>query len=620
MFPSFLESSKVTPAALLDAGRVATPAVHRTDIDGLRGLAVAGVVAFHAGLAGAESGQLGVDVFFALSGYLITRLLLAEHTATGRIGLLAFYERRVRRIAPALLAVMLASLVPAFWLMLPDDLENFGQSLVATTLLANNVLLWKTSGYFEQATEFKPLMHTWSLAIEEQFYLLYPLVLAGVLQRFRRALWPMLAVLATASLVWAVLLQRQDPSAAFLLLPSKLWELVAGALVAVAIYPSFRAGGWFAEAGSAGGLLLILAAMAGGLPQTVLPAAVPAVAGTCLVLACGGGTWAARRLLSSRLPVALGLISYSLYLWHQPLLAFVRLASLEAPSVALRVGVIGLSLALAVVSWRFVETPFRTPGRVAARTLWRGFAGVSLALAALGLGLHATSGFVNLHPRLNEGMASAGRQLNAAYNRAPYQFQDQPFVEDGRTRVLVVGTSLARDFINMGLENGVFPRAQVVYQTSVPSCVARDGISEAMLRQIDQAQWLIFGSPSVDADCWPADLAYFQRRSLAHIVVIGDRNFGWNMNAVMLMGEAERRRYRARIQADRWQANQALATRIGPAHFVDVMQMLSDGTGLVPVVTPEGMLVSQDTMHLTRAGARFVGRSVFQHPALRDLR
>ncbi|MEL7482464.1 MAG: acyltransferase, partial [Pseudomonadota bacterium] len=203
--------------------------IYRKEIDGLRSVAVLPVVLFHAGISAFSGGFIGVDIFFVISGYLITGIILPE-LEKGEFSLLKFYERRARRILPALSAVVLAC-IPVAWLyMLPDPLENFGQSMLATMLSLNNVLLTMTSGYWDLASEFKPLIHTWSLAVEEQFYVVFPLLLMLLypLLKYRAigAVW----VIVIASFAASIFLVRDYPTSTFYLLHTRAWELGVGAL------------------------------------------------------------------------------------------------------------------------------------------------------------------------------------------------------------------------------------------------------------------------------------------------------------------------------------------------------------------------------------------------------
>lgn len=371
---------------------------YRRDIDGLRAIAVLPVILFHGGFSAFGGGFLGVDVFFVISGYLIAGILLRD-LAAGRFSILGFYERRARRILPALFVVLLASLALALAWMPPLAFRDFGQSLVATGLFASNVLFWLEAGYFDGAAEAKPLLHSWSLAVEEQYYLLFPLALAALWRFGRAGTLAALGAVALASLIAAAWATRHWPDAAFYLTPFRLWELLAGALLALWLHarPAGPGNGWVAGAG----LLAIAGSMLGFDSTTPLPALLP-VAGTVAVIACAGPGTLAGRLLGSAPLVGIGLISYSAYLWHQPLFAFARIRSLYDPSPALMLGLVALTLALAWATWAWIEQPFRHRGKAPPRALPRrapllgaAVAGLALAIIAGGWG-HLTDGRAKL--------------------------------------------------------------------------------------------------------------------------------------------------------------------------------------------------------------------------------
>ena len=382
---------------------------YRPEIDGLRAVAVLPVILFHAGIPGFSGGFVGVDVFFVISGYLITSILIKDLDA-GNFSLTRFYERRARRILPALSFVMLCCLPFAWAWMIPTDLANFGQSLIAVSVFASNILFWKESSYFAAAAEEKPLLHTWSLAVEEQFYLLFPLVIWALWRFGRQPIFWLIVLVTGASLALSELGWRFKPDANFYLIPTRAWELMIGALCALSAArqkPSHILG--------LVGLGMILAAIVifdKSTPFPSLYALVPVI-GTALVIQYGGAGSLAGRLLSLKLMVAIGLISYSAYLWHQPLFAFARLRLTEAPSLEVLLILSALSLVLAAFSWRFVEQPFRRKDRILIKSKRYVFlisALISFIFIGIGSTLYVTKGV----PR------SIPVEIRAITDTAPY--------------------------------------------------------------------------------------------------------------------------------------------------------------------------------------------------------
>ncbi|WP_428240635.1 acyltransferase family protein [Gynuella sp.] len=330
---------------------------YRAEIDGLRALAVVPVILFHAGFELFGGGFVGVDVFFVISGYLITTILV-DDIEKKRFSIINFYERRARRILPALFFVMLVCIPFAWAWMLPSQMIDFSKSFVAVSLFVSNILFWRQSGYFDAAAEEKPLLHTWSLAVEEQYYVLFPIFLFLAWRFGKHRVFWMIAGLAAISLAISEWGWRNQSTANFYLAPTRAWELFAGSLAAFVVQ---KQGVQENNILSFVGLAAIVFSIFFYDKQIPFPSVyslVPVVGVVLLVLFAGKGTWAAK-ILSTRLCVGIGLISYSAYLWHQPLLAFARIKLIDEPGMALMGALSALSLVLAVLTWRFVEQPFR---------------------------------------------------------------------------------------------------------------------------------------------------------------------------------------------------------------------------------------------------------------------
>jgi peptidoglycan/LPS O-acetylase OafA/YrhL len=376
---------------------------YRREVDGLRAVAVLPVLLFHAGYSQFAGGFVGVDIFFVISGYLITSIILHEQQS-GRFTITGFYERRARRILPALFFVMLLC-VPAAWAWLaPADLENFGQSIAAVTVFASNILFWITSGYFESASELKPLLHTWSLAVEEQYYVFFPLLIMMAWPLGKRWIVAMLVLISLISLALAQHGVHQDPSATFYLLHTRCWELLIGALAAfylarpTTISINTPVNPLWNQLGSLMGVALIMYAIAVFDEHTPFPSvyALIPVIGAVLIIICAQPENLVGKLLGHKLLVGLGLISYSLYLWHQPLFSFARHMSIERPSPLVFALLIGISVLLAAFTWKYVEAPFRDRSKFTRLQIFALAAIGSVLFAAAGISMHLTQGYVRI--------------------------------------------------------------------------------------------------------------------------------------------------------------------------------------------------------------------------------
>lgn len=373
---------------------------YRREIDGLRALAVLPVIFFHAGFKAFEGGFVGVDIFFVISGYLITNIILSDLNA-GKFSIVTFYERRARRILPALFFVMLCCLPFAWLWLVPTHLEDFCQSMAAVSVFSSNILFWRESGYFGVASELKPLLHTWSLAVEEQYYLFFPLFLLGLWKMRKRWIFGSLALVAIVSLLLAQWGAYNKPAATFFLLPTRGWELAIGALIAFYFLYKKNHAAFIAERKKTSevfgfvGLALIgfsIVLFDKNTPFPSVYALLPTV-GTALIIIFSNSGTAVGRLLGTRLLVGIGLISYSTYLWHQPLFVFARHWSFAAPGTLLLLTLSALSILLAYLSWRFVEVPFRDRQAINRSNIFRFALGGSLAFAVLGMAGDLTHGF-----------------------------------------------------------------------------------------------------------------------------------------------------------------------------------------------------------------------------------
>ncbi|MFZ1743075.1 MAG: acyltransferase family protein [Pontixanthobacter sp.] len=363
---------------------------YRPDIDGLRALAVVPVLLFHAHVAGFGGGFVGVDIFFVISGYLITGIIAREINA-GSFSIINFYERRARRILPALFAVVAFVLIAGSWLYLPGDFEGVPRSALAALGFLANVWFFMQAGYFQTAAETMPLLHTWSLGVEEQFYIGFPLMLMVIAKFAPRLRLASVVALALISFIWAVTKQANSDGFAFYLLPPRAWELMVGALLALGAIPPVR-NRILSELLGLTGLAAIVAATLLYSKGTIFPgiAALPPVLGAALLIHCGPQTIVSR-MLAMKAPVAIGLVSYSLYLWHWPLIVLSEYAQDEKLSPLQSAAFIALSFAIAWLSWRFIEGPFRNHRSFNRKRIfaWSGvgmaaLSGAAVALVSLG--------------------------------------------------------------------------------------------------------------------------------------------------------------------------------------------------------------------------------------------
>lgn len=451
---------------------------YRSEIDGLRAVALIPVVLFHAGFQPFQGGFIGVDVFFVISGFLITSILIRE-LEDNSFTLMGFYERRARRILPILLFVTFCCIPLAWLMMLPAEYQDFSRSLVALSVFASNVLFYLEEGdYFSLNAEDKPLLHTWSLAVEEQYYLFFPVFL-WLLWRFRkRYVVLVICLVCFLSLFLSELILQKFASftkANFYLLPTRAWELLAGGLAAFAM--SRVQIKHNSIVGTLGLIAIVLSVILFD-QQTPFPgkyALVPVAGTVAIILFSDKGGWI-YGLLSNRILVGVGLISYSAYLWHQPLFAFARVGSVDSPSSFLMMLLVLLTFVLALLSWKFIETPFRNR-RFMSRNSFLFLCGFLLfstfAVGLLGTmprvykqaGAHHVINFnVGNFDFNNAGLQDESWAYMADITSDPDYFVEYNAVDkelwfkpdQNRLNVLLVGNSHAKDMFN------VFHNAEVL--------------------------------------------------------------------------------------------------------------------------------------------------------------
>jgi peptidoglycan/LPS O-acetylase OafA/YrhL len=374
---------------MLDCRKPSRPAPHHTalatptyrpDIDGLRAIAVVSVVLFHAGFTMFSGGYVGVDIFFVISGYLIAQMI-ARDLQAGEFSVWHFYERRIRRIFPALFVMLAVCTLACAFIFLPDDFRRFGRNSVATALFSSNIGFWLKTGYFDGETYDQPLIHTWSLAVEEQFYILFPLFLASIWWLGLRNVRFLLASAAGISFLATVAVMQYDAAAAFYLTPFRAWELLSGSLLALGVFPRLTKR-WQCEMATAAGLLLITIAALSYSDVTSFPgvaALLPCVGAALVIHGGSDASCSLTRLISTKPFVGVGLISYSLYLWHWPLIVLVGYLAINELSSLQSAALVAVSFMMALISWRYIELPARAARRLPV------LAGGALAIVAVAI-------------------------------------------------------------------------------------------------------------------------------------------------------------------------------------------------------------------------------------------
>lgn len=596
---------------------------YRREIDGLRAVAVLPVILFHAGFSVFSGGYVGVDVFFVISGYLITSILISE-LEQGNFSILRFYERRARRILPALFFVMLACLPFAYMWMVPSQLEEFAQSIFAVSLFLSNWLFWSQTGYFGTAAELKPLLHTWSLAVEEQYYLLFPILMIALWRFGRRSVLFVVVIIGILSLLLSEWGWRNEPEINFFFTFSRFWELMVGSICAfLTVGRSLKSNNVLSAIGFAA-IVFAIFVFDENTPFPSVYALVPVVGTALIILFCRQGTWVAK-LLSMRAFVGIGLISYSAYLWHQPLFAFARLRSLTEPSQVLMAVLAMAALLLAWATWRWVEQPFRkrkNPLLVTRRSVFVASGAVGAVFFAIGLAGSLSGGnFPNRFDQRNVDLIAAMQESNYTWENKN-KLRMRQFENNAKENILVIGDSNSGDFlnalifgfeerfnfssitINVGCGNLYLDRAEFVDHetaTSVTNCLRSDSFDAQTIKLIESADYVFLASSwrAFEAELFSQSWAQLRQDFGEKFFVFGAKNIGWIERQLYVIDFDDLFEMTFPPSEEKYVINQEIEMVVG-RRFIDPSDIFCSGHKCS--IFADGRPLFYDGSHITRDG------------------
>lgn len=618
---------------------------YRSEIDGLRALAVLPVIFFHAGLESFSGGFIGVDIFFVISGYLITSIILTEMDK-GIFTITNFYERRARRILPALFLVMSASTILAYMVMLPAELIEYSHSLVTGTFFSSNILFWRGESYFGTINELKPLLHTWSLAVEEQYYIFFPPIMM-ILYRFGKTAITLaiyIGIISSFTLViWAIDQSDISLEAVFYLLPTRAWEILAGAACAIALMNYSFTGNTIA---SSLGLLMITSAIIlfdGSIPFPSEYALIP-VLGTVLIILFARDGNAIQRLLSVKVFVRVGLISYSAYLWHQPIFAFIRLNPATTDIPSLIPASIAFVFLLAFLSYKYIEKPFRNTsvGRLNGKIILFSPLIVAAFFVIFWLAAEYTNGFPNRYPKRDHELAMLNVEDEAKWVIKSYDALNlAPFDTHKVSKVLIIGDSFGKDFLNSVIEVGRHLNASVSTYHIFQSCgnldIEKSRLTDNLTEKNkifckDQIRFehLVLQQRLKEADfvflasSWegwqsillPESLKNIALKTTAKVGVLGRKHFGdIEIKRYLKKPPEERVKIRNKLPSFHLSTN-ATMEKLVINNFINFQMIVCKDKITCPLFTNSGKLISFDGTHLTREGAYYAGELLFEKSAL----
>lgn len=553
----------------------------RYDIQGLRAIAVIAVIIFHCGYL--PNGYLGVDVFLVISGFLITNIIYVDFLAD-KYSIAVFYERRFRRIIPLVLVTATVVLILGLLFMLPDDLENLSQSVIATNFFGNNVLQYLTVyDYWDVWNEYKPLLHTWSLGVEEQFYVIFPFLFI-LLKSNKKYLLPSLVLLTVGSVLLFIF--TKNDAFRFYLLPTRFFEIAVGGLAALNLD---KMKGNLSISVVSFAVLIFMLFFELGLP-TELEIIVTVLASVSLIY-FNKPSHFVNKLLENKAIVYLGTISFSLYMWHQVILAYFRYTVTQEITVKWLLILLTAIFIISVLSYNYVENYLRDKRNITTKKLLIYAIIVFMALNIVSFYIYIKAGIIKDVPELDITAKNAVRGVHAKYNSRVNDL-DQDFKTTDKIKVIAIGNSFARDWANILLESNYAKDIEISY------CFDYNQ-SKNMQARLNQAD-VIFLNTFTKHDYKQLEENY--NINIDKVWIIGTKNFGSNNGVVYNYKGGDYCSQRTEVSNLDLISNKRLNKEWGEK-YIDLLAKVTGADGKVIVFTPDCKLISQDTRHLTRAGA-----------------
>lgn len=645
---------------------------YRSDIDGLRAVAVISVIIFHAFPNWIGGGFIGVDIFFVISGFLISTIIF-ENLDKGTFSFSEFYARRIKRIFPALLLVLIASLGLGWFTLLANEYKQLGKHVASGAGFISNIILWGEAGYFDNSAETKPLLHLWSLGIEEQFYIFWPLLLwFAWRQKFNLITITLLA--AVVSFYLNIKGIQSNAVATFYSPQTRFWELLSGSLLAwITLYCKSEVisslklrldrllasviyreeidtdGKALTNFFSFAGLFLLIYGFCEIDKHDGFPGAwaTAPVLGAILIIAAGSDAWINKNILSARILVWFGIISYPLYLWHWPLFSFARIIENETPSITIRIGLIALSIILAWLTYKLIESPVRFGAKSKPKVI--ALTALMLLVGSAGYYIFHKDGLASI--RFNNSELSLINATLPKYSTeyTPYRFtllEDKAFdLKDNRKKILIIGDSYAQDLVNALYESKFDSSLQITTRAIRKQCgnlfipqsdfikyvdakylatcnkqrIFEDKPLRKRIQEADEI-WMASSWQQWQANLVQHSVANLTSLSKKPVKIFGRKNLG-EINPRKLLEMNIKERYSFFNNVPDWQikVNETMKTTLDKDVFIDVQKILcGDDLRKCFPFTDTGFLISYDGTHLTKDGATFYGLKLESHPLVKN--
>jgi peptidoglycan/LPS O-acetylase OafA/YrhL len=563
--------------------------IYRNDIDGLRAISVIVVILFHFGVL--EKGYLGVDVFFVISGFLITKFLYND-TLEQKLSLKDFYLRRIRRILPLVFFINTISLLIGLFVMLPDDLENLCQSIIATNFFSNNILQYVTTkDYWNIVNEYKPLMHTWSLGIEEQFYVFYPILF--ILFSDKRIKYLFFSILFFSILSLILFIFNSNEFSNFYLIPCRFFELAIGGIASI-IFNNFNPKVNFKIVL----IFLLISLLVFNFDISNRLLLIIVVLLSTLILIFEDKSNISTLFLENKIISYVGKISFSLYMWHQFIFAYTRYCYSDNLCFVESVLIFILIFILSVCSYKIIEQPFRNKNTISTKLLLNILLFFFVITSIASYLVYLRGGIIKDFTELDISKGKIVKNIHSSYVDRIYNYKH--FSRNNKIKVIIVGNSFARDWANILLESDFKNQIDIIYNSNYNL----EGLSK---NEIKMANIVFFSE--LDKDTF-IDILKLHKLDTNKIYNVGTKNFG-NNNGI-IYNNLKNYNYCSQkiILAKKYLIlNEKLKKQWGD-RYIDIIGLTIDSMGKIPVFTSNCKFISQDCKHLTKSGAIFYSRQL----------
>lgn len=614
---------------------------YRKDIDGLRAIAVYAVILFHLkidffGGFKLNGGFIGVDVFFVISGFLISSIILRE-IEKKKFSIKNFYNRRARRILPIFILVGFLSSAFSFYLFLPGDLIEFSNSLLSSIFFSSNFFFWQNTGYFFAENELKPLIHTWSLSVEEQFYILFPIFILIGLRYFKRLITPLLFTVLLLSLVLADIESRDGSTGSFFLLPTRAWELIAGILCAIILKNNVHFPRLVRESLSLIGLAFIIFSVILFEEKMAHPGFITLfpVIGTMLIIIFSNENILFYKVLGNRFLVFNGLISYSLYMWHQPIISFLSYTG-EINSFLNKIYIIFFLIVISFLSWKYIEVPARNKKIISNKIYYLISSFSLITLIIISCTGILSKGLLSKYPVKDYNLLLNENQYGKYVWKKSSNIELKEFSNSSKKKVIIIGDSFSQDLLNSFIENEYeneieFSWYSINFDCKIPiidlKCLNRNlKIHNNLKKLINKADVVFLSMAWGDEHLLDFDkifledeLKFFSKK----LILVGTKQFkfingkSWTRKDILKLKESERLNLRTETSKELINRNNQMK-RNYEKNFISLMDIFCDENFHCSLFDRDSRIISYDGAHLTKSGAKYLGEKLRENEIIKN--